>query len=317
VRGSLQRGPYPDFGGVRILVGVSEIDDGDGSDLGGLFGAVGVQGHLHVRDVDDEHAEICWGAVWPVVLASVANVLLMLEFCRQAAQGQIDPAERVRIGAADRLGGLGTAACRDDVDMSWRDLALFTMMLGDDTAADVLFRRVGLDNVQALATRLHLVYTEIRGGPRYLLQSTFDEVGAADEAEFARRFATLSAEQIVKLPVVDTGRTSAGSPKDMTRLLSLIWRDEAGPAAACAQVRELMGRQAAWHRLAAAFDEDVSVTATAGTVLGVRSEIGVIAYPDGRRYAAAVFTDGPLGRRADIDAVIGRAARHAVEQLRA
>ncbi len=300
-------------GGVRILAGMPDIDDGDGSGPGRLFMAVGVHGWLHVRDVDDEYAEISWGAVWPVVLASVANVLLVLEFWRQVAQGQVDPAERVRIGATDHLGGLGTAACRDDIEMSWRDLALFAMMLGDDTAADVLFQRVGLDNVQALATRLRLVYTRILGGPKQLRQAMLDDVGAADEAEFGRRFATLSAEQIARLPVL----TSAGSPRDMTRLLSLIWRDEAGPAAACAQVRELMGRQVAWHRLAAAFDEDVSVTATAGTVLGLRNEIGVIAYPDGRRYAAAVFTEGPPGRRADIDAAIGRAARRAVEQLRA
>jgi beta-lactamase class A len=102
----------------------------------------------------------------------------------------------------------------------------------------------------------------------------------------------------------------------MTRLLSLIWRDEAGPSPACAQVRDLMSRQASWQRLAAAFDEDVSVAAKSGSVLGVRNEVGVLTYPDGRRYAAAVFTAGVPGRRPDVEAAIGRAARRAVERLR-
>jgi beta-lactamase class A len=40
----------------------------------------------------------------------------------------------------------------------------------------------------------------------------------------------------------------------MATLLRLIWRDEVGPAQACAQVRQLMARQVAepdhdsWHR---------------------------------------------------------------------
>jgi beta-lactamase class A len=104
----------------------------------------------------------------------------------------------------------------------------------------------------------------------------------------------------------------------MTGLLSLIWRDRAGPAAACAQVRQLMSRQASWHRLAAGFGDEVAVAAKSGTILGVRNEVGVASYPDGRRYAVAVFTNGGWGaRRPDVDAAIGRAARLAVDLLRA
>jgi beta-lactamase class A len=289
----------------------------DPSALEAAFAAAGVTGRLHARPVDADGPEVCLGADEPVVLASVFKVLLVLEFARQAAAGQLDPAERVRVGRADRLGGLGTAACQDEVDMSWRDLALFALMLSDNTAADVLMRRVGLDNVQALAVQLELAGTRIVGGPRQLLESMFADVGAADEAEFARVFPALPAARLAELAVVDPARTTAGTPRDMTRLLALIWRDEAGPTEACAQVRRLMARQACPHRLAAAFDEDVTVAAKSGTVLGVRNEIGVATYPDQRRYAVAVFTTGAAGlRRPAVDAAIGWAARHAVELIR-
>jgi beta-lactamase class A len=50
----------------------------------------------------------------------------------------------------------------------------------------------------------------------------------------------------------------------------------------------------------------------------VRNEIGVITMPDGRRYAAAVFThsDQAQDNEHEIDAVIGAAAARAVEHLR-
>jgi len=290
----------------------------DTAALAETFAAAGVTGRLHARPVHADGPEVDLGADEPVVLASVFKVLLVLEFARQAADGQLDPTERVRVERAARLGGAGTAGCQDEVDMSLRDLALFALALSDNTAADLLMARVGLDNVQALAAGLGLAGTRVAGGPRQALESMFADVGAADEAEFARLFPALPAERLARLAVLDPARATAGTPRDMTRLLALIWRDEAGPAAACAEVRRLMSRQSCPHRLAVAFDEDVTVAAKSGTVLGVRNEIGVVGYPDGRRYAVAVFTAGPAGlRRPAVDAAIGTAARHAVELLRA
>ncbi|GIH15503.1 serine hydrolase [Rugosimonospora africana] len=281
------------------------------------FAAVGVTGRVHVRDVDDDRSQVALDADERVVLASVFKVLLVLEYARQVVAGQLDPTERVRVGAADRLGGVGTAGCENEVDISWRDLAMFAMSLSDNTAADLLLRRVGLDTVQTLTTELGLASTRITGGPRQLVASMFADLGAADEAEFAAIFPALRAEQLAGLTVLDPRRTSATTPRDMTRLLSLIWRDQAGPAPACAQVRRLMSQQVSWHRLAAGFDDEVAVAAKSGTVLGVRNEIGVVRYPDGRRYAVAVFTSDGWGvRRPDVDRAIGRAARHAVDRLR-
>jgi beta-lactamase class A len=282
-----------------------------------LFASVEVAGRLHVRTVDDPAAEVVFNADEPAVLASVVKVHLVLEYARQVVAGQIEPTERVRIRPADQLGGAGTAGCQDEVEMSWRDLAWFAMALSDNTAADLLFRRVGLDNVRALAVQCGLPATRIEGGPRRLVQSMYDDLGVDNDAEFAKVFAALPAERRDGLSVLDPAATTSSPAREVTHLLSLIWRDQAGPAAACAMVRGLMQRQACWHRLAAAFDDDVAVAAKSGTLLNVRNEAGVITYPDGRRYAVAVLTTGASGpRRPDVDRVIGRAARLAVDVLR-
>ncbi|MEU3246511.1 MULTISPECIES: serine hydrolase [unclassified Streptomyces] len=262
--------------------------------------------------------EVAVGADQPVVLASVFKVLLVLEFARQVAAGQLDPRERVRVTAADRLGGWGTAGCADDVELSLRDLAFFAMSVSDNAAADLLLDRVGLDTVRLLAEELGLGRTRVVGGPRDVLESMLADVGARDEREFAVRYPALPEDRKRRMAVLDPLRTNAGTARETTRLLRLIWRDEAALPEACAQVRDLMSRQVFRHRLASGFPGDTVIAAKTGTLPGLHMEAGVVRYPDGRCYAVSVFArtrrlavTGP-----EVDAAIGRAARIAVEFLR-
>ncbi|MDG4802642.1 serine hydrolase [Micromonospora sp. WMMD980] len=283
-----------------------------------IFGRAGLTGCLHVADVDDPARQVALGADERIVIASVFKILLVLEFARQVAAGQLDPTERVLVGSADRLGGWGVAGCADDVEMSLRDLAYLAMSVSDNTVADLLLRRVGPDVPSMLAAELGLPRTRIVGGPRHLVETMLADVGARTEADFARIFPTLPPERVRAMRVFDPEHTSASTARELTRLLCLIWRDEAGPAAACATVRELMARQLFWTRLAAGFPPGVRVAGKTGTLPGLHLEAGVAEYPGGDRYAVAVLarTDRLDTRRIDVDLAIGEAARTAVESLR-
>lgn len=282
------------------------------------FTSVGVTAGLHVVDVDDGR-EVGVEPDEQVVIASVFKILLVLEFARQVAAGQIDPTERLLVRAEDRLGGWGMAGCADDVEASLRDLAYFAMSISDNTAADLLMRRIGPDTLPLLAGELGLTRTRVTGGPREHLASVFADVGARTEAEFAEIFPTLPEERVRALRVFDPERTTSSTPRDITRLLSLIWRDEAGPQASCAMVRELMRHQVFWTRIPSGFPPGVRVAAKTGTLPGLHNEAGVAEYPDGRRYAIAIFarTERLNPRRIDVDLAMGEAARTAVEALRA
>ncbi|MER5646652.1 serine hydrolase [Streptosporangium sp. NPDC002524] len=282
-----------------------------------IFTAAGVEGRLHALDVTGGR-EIAVRADEQVVIASIFKVLLVLEFARQAAAGQLDPAERVLVTARDRLGGWGTAGCADDVEMSLRDLAHFAMQVSDNTAADLLMRRVGLDTVRMLAAELGLARTRVIGGPRQVLESMLADVGARDDAEFARIFPALPPERVRALRVLDPDHTTSSTARDMTRMLGLVWRDEAGPPEACAAVRDYMTRQIFWTRIASGFPPGTRVAAKTGTLPGLHMEAGVVEYPSGESYAVAVFArTGELPtRRVDVDLAIGQAARTAVDALR-
>ena len=283
-----------------------------------VFAGAGAEGQLHAIAVrsrttvaadagaEQRAREVAVGADDPVVIASIFKVLMVLEFARQVVAGQLDPRERVRVTAADRLGGWGTAGCLDDVELSLRDLAHFAMSVSDNSAADLLLARVGLDR------------TRIVGGPRDLLESMLAEVGARDEREFAVRYPALPDDRKRRLAVLDPRHTTASTPREITRLLNLIWSDAAGPPEACALVRDLMSRQVFRHRLVSGFPDDVTVAAKTGTLPGLHMEAGVARYPDGNCYAIAVFarTQDLTASRATVDAAIGRAAGIAVDFLR-
>ncbi|WP_250572552.1 serine hydrolase [Nonomuraea sediminis] len=110
-------------------------------------------------------------------------------------------------------------------------------------------------------------------------------------------------------------RTTA---RDMARLLRMLWRDEAGPAQACARVRALMEQQVTQHRLAMGFGRDVRVSAKSGSLFGVvRNEVGVVEPPGGGRYAVAVFTSArePYANESAINTAIGELAARAVAAM--
>ncbi|WP_233571117.1 serine hydrolase [Nocardiopsis sp. Huas11] len=259
---------------------------------------------VHVREIGGP-GELGHRADEPLALASVAKVLITLEFARQAATGALDPAERVVARREDRLGGAGMAGFADDVELSLRDCANLAMTISDNTAADLLEERVGTEPVHLLVRELGLEHTRFTGGPRALLRAMLED---------AR---TTGADPSDPHPP-DPARVTSSTPRDLTRLLQLVWTDAAAPPRACAFVRELMARQLVRARLASGFAAEVLVSGKTGTLPGLRLEAGVVEYPDGRRYAVAVAAVGVQARGDghDVDAALGRAARAAVEDLR-
>jgi beta-lactamase class A len=123
--------------------------------------------------------------------------------------------------------------------------------------------------------------------------------------------------RLARLSVRDPARTNAGTAREMTSLLAALWADRAASPEACAAIRRLLRLQVWPHRLASGFPED-AVAGKTGTLPGIRNEAGVVTYPDGARYAVAVFTrEASLQSvRPAVDASIGTAARLAIEHLR-
>ncbi|TYB49879.1 serine hydrolase [Actinomadura chibensis] len=289
------------------------------SEIAEVFGSAGARGFLHAREVGVcDGPEVSVGAEDPVVLASVFKVPVAVAYACEVAAGRLDENERITVTSGYRIGGIGTAGCADDVTMTWRDLVLFMMTLSDNAATDVVFRRIGKAAVDQVLRNLGLHRTRLIGCCADLFASIAADLGGDDRQDPDAALAAADPHEIWRLAVLDPARTTASTPREITTLLDAVWTDGAGPPAACERVRDIMARQVWPHRLSSGFEPDVGVAAKTGTLPAIRNEAGVVSYPDGRRYAVAVFTraDSLADRLPRVDAAIGRAARLAVDELR-
>jgi beta-lactamase class A len=293
-----------------------------------LFEAAGCAGQLCVQSLDGTQ-EVAVAADQPVVAASVAKVCVALEAETQFADGRLDPRQRVVLPAAARTPGpTGFALFADEVEVSLRDLVVPMLTISDNPATDALLRAVGIDAVNASSARLGLAGTVITDDLSTMINSIGRDAGFADWAAMSAWSGRPHSQQerdrlerrVLAAAALAPQRTNRTTARDMAVLLRLIWSDQAGPAAACRRVRQLMSRQLTRHRLAAAFPPPAQVAAKSGSLAGVvRNEVGVIWHPGGSGYAAAVFCQAhqPWQGGAAIDAVIGTAAAAAISQLSA
>lgn len=294
-------------------------------DIRAVFDHAGCEGTLCVRSLDDD-AEVGLRADEPVVPASVVKVQIALEAETWFAGGWLDPREPVTLSAADRTPGpAGVSLFDDDAVVSWRDLVVLMLTISDNHATDALLRRVGVGAVNATAARLGLAGTVIESDVQAMLDSIGQDIGCGSWEDSVAWAAGASAEELARADqqllasrALDPVKGTRTTARDMVSLLRLIWAGGAGPAAACERVRAVMARQLTRHRIASGFRLPVQVAAKSGSLAGViRNEIGVISYPDGCRYAAAVFTRSrPGSDDLAISGAIGTATARAVAALR-
>src|SRR5918994_2632370 len=285
--------------------------------------AVGVTGFVHARAIDD-HRQVALRADEPVVMASVFKIAVCLELFRQAATGEVDLAERHQVPAASRSPGpVGLSVMAYDAELSLHDLAYLMMAISDNAATDLIIARVGLARINATLHSLGLERTVLAGGCADIVQaiteatgvSSLDAVPSVEDPEVRQRLLACRA--------LDPSTTTRTTPRELTRLLAMIWRGEAGLPAGDNGVRWGMAQQLWQARIAGAFPYPPWVGAKSGSLLpDVVNEAAVVDYLDGRRFAVAVFTRRqPVGPptpgqpRGAIGRAIGRVARIAVEHL--
>lgn len=253
-------------------------------------------------------------------MASVFKIPVLLELVRQAWEGEVDLEERIVVSARDRvMGPTGLSAMLDDAELSLRDLAFLMMSISDNTATDVVMRRLGLEKINKTLAGLGLTNTVLVGDCNLLLSSLIEDLGLTEAEGGTVDWSKIDPDAFAQCRSLKAEETTRTTPREMASLLKMIWRDEAAHPEACAEARRILALQAWRDRLTSGFPDEVAVAGKTGTLPAIRNEVGVVTYPDGQRYAVAVFTKARSyeWRKPPIDAVIGKTARMAVEHLRA
>ena len=285
------------------------------AELADVFTRAGATGRLHAREIGTDR-EIGLGADEPVVLASTFKIPVAVEVFAQAADGELDLTERIRVPVEGRAPGpTGLSVFGHEAELSLHDLARSMITVSDNAATDIVCERVGLDRVATRLDALGLTDIVIPYDCRGIFATVYEDAARAGlpTAEFPS-----DVEVLRGLRALDPLQTDRGTARAMTRLLELIWTDAAASPVACAQVREVMGQQVWPHRLTAGFPADVTVAGKTGTLPSQHNEVGVVGWPDGRLFAVAVYVRSQRFdlRQPLLDRAIGDAARIAVDALR-
>ena len=281
------------------------------------FARAGVTAGFHALDLTTG-AEIGHRADEPEVMASVFKVPVLVALLRAADAGEVDLSEQLTVPVAGRAAGpTGLSAMSDPVTVSLRDLARLMIVVSDNAATDVVLERIGIAAVDVALKELGCTSTSVVHDVRAIFQSMLEDASLDSLEDFD---GTPTREQLDLLSALRPLETNHSTARDITHLLRLLWADEAASPEACELGRLVLGQQVWPHRLASGFPEDQIRTAgKTGTLPRVRNEVGVVTYPDGSTYAVAVFTtaEATTAKNAKADAVIGEAARIAVDALRA
>jgi beta-lactamase class A len=292
-----------------------------------VLDAVGITGFLHARAIDHDDREVALGADAPVVMASVFKITVCLELYRQAAASEVDLAERHLVPATSRTPGpVGLSFMEHDAELSLADLAYLMMAVSDNAATDVIIAQVALDRINATLRSLGLERTVVAGDCADTGQAIMDAVGADSPDDLPPLADPEVRKRLLACRALDPGMATRTTPRELTALLAMIWRGEAGLPADRNGVAWLMAQQFCHARMAGAFPFPPWVGAKSGSLPpDVVNEAGVVDYLDGRRFAVAVFTRGrPVGQlpppgqpRGAFGRAIGEVARLAVEHLAA
>lgn len=196
--------------------------------------------------------------------ASTVKVLLLVEAHAQAAEGEFDLGGSTTYLEEDRVGGAGSLQHeRPGSTWTWRQLIRRMIAESDNTASNLLLRRLGMKNVNLRAERLGMGVTR-----------------------FERAFMDEDARRL--------GKENWTTAREMGRLLLAIYRKEILTPAACEEMIETLEKTSR-GRIAAGVPRFVPVGHKGGSLPGLRHDVGWVRVP-GHPYVLSVFLDNVLER---------------------
>jgi len=193
--------------------------------------------------------------------ASSIKLTVLLELMRQAQEGKLSLDEKHTVRRSEMTRGdtepILTMLGDGTVTMTLRDLAIFMVVLSDNTATNILIDRLGMDNINAGVIRLGLKETRLR-------------------------------RRMIDLEAAKKGNENVSTPREMLTLLEKVNARQALDAAHSKEYFDLLRlpKDSEFHK---ALPEDVSVADKPGSLEGVRCDTGLIDVP-GHPFIISVTT---------------------------
>lgn len=224
------------------------------------------------------------------VLASVVKVPVLVEAFAQLRDNRLHLEDRwTHSHAAKNLGSGILVELDDGLALTVRDLLTLMTVISDNTATDMLMERLGVDNINKRMQGLGLEHIHVS---RMLREIFVDMLPSADAGQDRAALARWETEHGVRregFAFIPGPENNVASPRDMTRLMEMIFRGELIDRAACDAMLEILLRQQLNDRLPRFLPAGVQVAHKTGSLSGVRNDTGVIYAGEHSHIALTVF----------------------------
>jgi beta-lactamase class A len=226
----------------------------------------GVQLSLWLAQADGREI-LALDADRPVAGASTLKILLLVEAHAQAIDGTFRWTDEHTMLASEVVGGTGSFQ-NERIGSSWTYLQYARRMISesDNTASNILLRRLGMRNVNARAEKLGLAVTR-----------------------FEREFMDFDAQR--------EGKENWTTAHEMGQLMRAIFRRELLTREACDDMIALLERTSR-GRIAAGVPKEIAVGHKSGYFPGLRHDVGWVRVP-GHPYILSVFLENVRENRPD------------------
>jgi len=281
-------------------------------------------------------------------MASCFKIPVMVEVMRQVDAGVLRLDDRLTLTEVDKSPGSTLIHCHEGLRPSVRDLLYLMITLSDNTATDMLWRRVGLGSVNETMRRLGLETIdcfmpnreyfliesgageewaglggadivarwreiEARGGYEDALRRVLEENARLSGAGFLhlyeRRWGRDESLGYDDSFAVDQALDNMGSPRDMAELLSMVAQSRCASAPSCRLMVEVMAQQEWREKIPAGLPDGLLVANKTGGVSGTSNDAAIVYTPAGAPMVMVIFWKG-LDQQAKVraDAAIGEIA---------
>jgi beta-lactamase class A len=261
-------------------------------------------------------------------MASCFKIPLMVEVMRQVDAGILRLDDRLTLAEADKSPGSSLIHCHAGLQPTIRDLLYLMITLSDNTATDMLWRRVGLGSVNDTMRLLGLESIDCSMPDReyFLIEAgAGSEWQGLDGAEMVARWRALEArgeresafEHVLEENAHLTGAAflrlsderwgrdgelayedsfafdqaldNQGSPQDMAELLAMIVEQRCASAPSCRLMIEIMYRQEWREKIPAGLPAGVFVANKTGGVSGTSNDAAIVRTPSGAPIVMVVY----------------------------
>lgn len=284
--------------------------DGYFQDLGGTIGVMvdHLDRDLRLEYNADEH--------YPT--ASTLKTPLLYEQYLQAEAGKVDLNERVTLSHANRVPGSGVLQDLDEgLQPTIRDLGELMIIVSDNWATDLLYDRLGKDEMAATLKKLGLTNTFIP----LTIREMFCYIAGIDPDDPAADYAALreglrSADPKPDcVAFADDSRNNVSSPNDMGKLMRLIHEGHGISPENRDAIVQTLKNQNFGTMIPGRLPQDAGIETAhkTGSLRGIRADVGIVYSPQ-VNYVIAMMSKGQGDTAETIDRM-ARASRWVWDKL--